>query len=44
MKPSGLDEVSTAPAGREESARRTVQLNTLMLLIAADRRLPGGAA
>ena len=34
MEPSGFDEASTPPAGREESARRTVQLNTLMLLIA----------
>jgi hypothetical protein len=34
MKPSGFDEELTAPAGREESAGRTVQLSTLMLLIA----------
>jgi hypothetical protein len=34
MEPSGFDEKPTAPAGREEPARRTVQLNTLMLLIA----------
>ena len=33
-EPSGFDETSTPPSGHEESARRTVQLNTLMLLIA----------
>jgi hypothetical protein len=34
MEPLDLDTESTPPAGREESARRTVHLSTLMLVIA----------
>ncbi len=34
MEPANLDDASAPPAGREESASRVIQLNTLMLLIA----------